>query len=327
MKYFKSAVDLPKEWDGFVAGNIYMSRHILLSMERVSPYKPKYYMQVNDKNEPTACFISFEKKHNLFTFVSWLYLPVKINFIYLLLSANASGIKFIEDIGPMLNTIKGLKIILNTKKQENLSFFVQGVYLPSITLINRWDTLDEYLNSLRSSYRHRYNRALKLGSGIKKRILKNNNEEFTEEMYRLYEQVYNKSKYKLEKLELDFFKNNFSKVVVLEVDGDPQAFVQLIEADDKLIFEFGGFNYKLNHRYDLYLNMLLTIVEYGINHKFKYIDFGQTAEDAKMKLGCYMESRHMLISHSNKLINYILKASINFISYKQKIYNFNVFKH
>lgn len=324
MKEYKHAIELPTEWDHFVAGNIYLSRHILQEMENVSKYAPRYYMHYNE-NRLTACFVLFEKRHNLFTLRKWVNMPLKIKFIYLLLSANASGIKFTEDIGQQLNNIRGLKIILNAKEAEHLTSFSRAVYLPSITLANRWNTMTEYLNSLRSNYRYRYNKARQRGKEINKRLLVNN-AEFTEEMYKLYEQVYNNSKYKLEKLELDFFRNNFSKIIVLEIAGQPQAFVQLIESKDKLIFEFGGFNYIINNRYDLYINMLLTIVEYGIENKFKLIDFGQTAEDAKMKLGCFLENRYALIGHSNRLINYIVKKGINLVGYQQDKYNFNVFR-
>jgi len=324
MKYFDRAVDLPASWDDFTEGNIYLSKNILDSMERVSDCKPKYFMHY-DKEELIACFMLFEKRHNLFTLHKWPNIQAKINFIYLLLSANAPGIKFSQDIGETLNNISGLKAVFNLKEGENLSSFAKGVYLPSMTLANRWESLDEYLDSIRSGYRYRYRKALKLGSVLNKRILKSN-EEFTKEMYGLYEQVYNNSDYKLEKLSYDFFKNDFSKIVVFELNNLPVAFVQLIEDKDRLIFEFGGFNYQLNHQYDLYINMLLAIVQYGIENNFKVIDFGQTAEDAKMKLGCKMDNRYIWIGHSNKILNYLIKRGIVYLSYKQKFYNFNVFK-
>ena len=48
--------------------------------------------------------------------------------------------------------------------------------------------------------------------------------------------------------------------------------------------------HKLNHDYDIYISLLLKIIEYGIKNKFKIIDFGQTADEAKLKLAVNMKS-------------------------------------
>jgi hypothetical protein len=324
MEFTKQAVDLPPFWDDLVKGNVYMSRQFLQFMESVNNCNQEYGLCYQDK-KPVACFVVFKKKYDLFTFTDLINLPVEISFIYLPLSVSEAGIKFNLDIGDQLKTINGLKIILNTHDDEDLSNFVKGNHLPTCVMDISWESLEEYFAALRSNYRHRCKKALKVGKSIEKRLLENT-QEFSREMYGLYEQVYDNSKYKLEKLEYGFFKNDFSKIIVFEVDDHPEAFVQLIENGDQLIFEFGGFNYQNNHRYDLYANMLLTILEYGINNKFKKIDFGQTAEDAKLKLGCYLDKKFLLISHSNRFLNFLLKRTIALISYKQKRYDFNPFR-
>jgi hypothetical protein len=159
-------------------------------------------------------------------------------------------------------------------------------------------------------------------------ILKDNSE-FTDEMYDLYEQVFNHSTYSLEKLNKEFFENDISKVITLSVNDKVEAIVQIIEdrINDTLIFEFGGYNYELAHEYDLYHNMLIEIVKYGIRNKFKYINLGQTAYDAKLKFGAEIKQSYFLLSHSNKFLNFLIKKYIKFLEYKVEEYNFNVFRN
>jgi hypothetical protein len=269
----------------------------------------------------------FEKKHNLFIFTDFLNVQVPIKFVYLPLSASASSIITSADkteIEDVLKKIPGVKIIINTDADFKISNFTQGQYLPVCLLEVKWKSFPDYLSNLRSAYRRRYTQALTKGSKIKIDILKDN-KEFTPEMYRLYEEVFNSSQYFLEKLTLDFFKNDISKIACLKVDNKVKAFVQFIEDRDTLIFEFGGYNHIDAHTYDLYHNMLLFLVKYGIENGFKYINFGQTAYDAKLKLGCSVHNKYFLLSSSNKIINYFMQKFIKFLQYKVKEYKFNVF--
>jgi len=186
-------------------------------------------------------------------------------------------------------------------------------------------SFEDYMAGLRANYRYRYNKALKLGKPLQKRIL-NDPSEFTPEMYRLYEQTFENSKYKLEKLSLEFFRNTISKTIVFNADGAALAFVQLIENGKRLIFEFGGFDHARCHTYDLYINMLLEIVRYACENGFRYIDFGQTAEEAKLKLGGYLERKNLWLWHSNRWLRWIFQKNTNMVAYRQKEYCFNVFR-
>lgn len=322
-KEYSTARHLPREWDHFTRDNIYLSLSFLMAMERVSKRQPKYYMYY-ENNDLIACFIVFKKIQNIFEMRKWLYFPWPTNFVYVLLSANAPGIKFNTDFGKELNKLKGLKVILNLDKENAFSSFSSGYYLSSMILKNKWSSFNDYLMSMRSNYRYRLKSALKKGSCLSKRILKNN-QEFTLEMYRLYKQVYGRAKFRLDKLELDYFKLNFFKIIVFEKDNRPMAFIQLVEDGEKLWFGFVGFDYKLNHRYDLYVNALIAIVEYGINNGFSEIDLGQTAEDTKMKMGCIMKNRYACIGHSNKIMNYFIKITGKIYYYSPQQYNFHIF--
>lgn len=328
-KLIKKAEELPEEWDKLCEKNIYMQKDFLIYMEKANNCGQTYHLFYKN-GVLYSCFMMFEKKSDLFMFANDLDIKVKMKFIYLPLSVTEPGFIFNKDkseVEKVLNSMKGYKIIMNTTEDENLKNFHRGNYLPICILENKWKSFEEYLNSMRSNYRRRYNQALKKRNNLKIEFLQNNND-FTEEMYGLYEQVYNHSEFYLEKLSLEFFKNNFSKIIKFSANNKVSAILQLIEdrKNDTLIFEFVGYDYNISHEYDLYVNILLTIVKYGIDNGFRYINLGQTAYDAKLKLGAKMNYNYLLFSHSNRFINWLIKKSIHYLDYKVQEYSFNVFK-
>ena len=149
---------------------------------------------------------------------------------------------------------------------------------------------------------------------------------FNEKMYSLYLNVYEKSEYKLEKLNIDFFRRMPSSIYVFYVQGEPAAFVQLGSNNKELFFILGGIDYTLNHEYDLYINMLLFILKYGIENNYTSIDMGQTAEDAKMKLGCSLAKKYMHIYHPSCIISFFIRLFSKKLSYKSPDLKFNLFK-
>lgn len=326
-KVIKTANDLPPEWDELCKDNIYMSRHFMQFMEKVNYCNQSYHLFYRD-NTLYTCFMMFERKFNLFIFTDKYKINCPMKFIYLPLSVSHPSIVFADDkteLEDTLNKMKGLKIIINVG-EEQLRGFSKGHYLPICILENKWNSFDEYLQNMRSGYRRRIHQALKKNAEIEYTFLEDNRD-FTDEMYKLYEQVYHHSRYSLEKLTAEFFRNDISKILLLSIKGKVEAFIQMIEDrnNDMLIFEFCGYNYEIAKEYDIYHNMLIQMTRYAIEHKFRYLQFGQTAYDAKLKFGADMYYNYFLLSHSNKFINRLIKKKIHWLEYKVVDYNFNVF--
>lgn len=327
-KRIENAKDLPKEWDKLCKNNIYMSKKFMMFMEKVNYCNQSYHLFYKNNKLYTG-FMMFERRFNLFIFTNKYKKNLPMKFIYLPLSVSHPSIVWNEDkteLTKVLNSMKGIKIIINVDTEE-LDNFSKGHYLPICTLENKWNTFDEYLNSMRASYRRRINQALKKGEAITYELLPDN-KDFTLEMYDLYEQVFNHSEYSLEKLTVDFFRNDVAKTILLKINNKIEAFIQLIEDrnNDMLIFEFCGYNYEIAHDYDIYYNMLSEITKYAIDNKFKYVQFGQTAYDAKLKFGAKMYYNYYLLSHSNKFINALIRKYNDKLQYKVVDYDFNVFK-
>ena len=123
-----------------------------------------------------------------------------------------------------------------------------------------------------------------------------------------------------------YFEGGFFRIFVAELKGQPVGFVQLMENGSELIFEFVGIDYKYNAQYQVYHRMLYEIIRYGIENGFKSIDFGQTADDTKLKLGCRYTYLYAWLHHSNRLVNYLLGKFAPRLVYKPVGVNFRVFR-
>lgn len=302
-----------------------------------------------EKGKSFAFLILYRMKMNIFTFGKLsCYINMKV--VGYPCSLSESGY-ITNDENLMLEyvkNLKGAKLVLNVTNPIKDGDCIIGETLPTCILNIPFNTLKEYLEHLRSSYRRRLNKAIKNCRDIEikeinelreiKKIdeLKEMDEikeideveeidYHSEDIYNLYLNTYNKSNYKLEKLEKGFFeKVNATKLVFLKEDK-PIGFVLFKKVKEKLVFMLCGMDYEYDTT-DLYYYMLLNIVEYAIKNNCNIIDFGQTSEETKMKFGAVLEKRYFYAHHSNKLLNQIVKLGKGVLEYKYKFPSYRVFK-
>lgn len=323
---YERASELPLEWDEAARGNIYLTRAFLAFMEEADDLKKSYYGVYSNGKLDTIFETVIQPEFNLEMFMGKIR-KIEATMIYVPLSVTRSGISYgncFAEAVEFIRKLPGYKVFLNLP-DVNVKSFAKGFTCPKCILDIKWKTFDDYLNSLRSNYRYRYKKALVKSAPLSIRYLESG-AEFTPEMYALYEQVYDKSTIRVEKLTERFFRGKFFKIFVLEEHGVPRGFVQLIEIGDELVFEFVGVDYSVNTKYDVYISMLLEIIRYGIEKGFKTIDFGQTADDAKLKLGCRHVPLYALLGHRNPIINYACKLLAPKLQCKPFSQKFDVFK-
>lgn len=323
IEIFKKAAELPRAWDNIFRDSSYLSREQLEILEICNPCSQRYVI-INKR----SAFIVYELRLNIFSY-SKMDLKLSVNIIGIPCSVSRQGYKIeAGDIRELEDYIKEEKksfLVLNSGDKFLSNCFAMGETLSTCSLQIAWDSFDDYMLSLRSHYRYRLGRALKKGnSAVIKKLT--DNSMFSEKMYSLYLNVYEKSDYKLEKLSIDFFRRMPSSIYVFYIQDEPAAFVQLGSGNEELFFIFGGIDYSLNHEYDLYINMLLFILKYGIENKYVSIDMGQTAEDAKMKLGCSLTKKYMHIYHPNCIVRFFIKLFSKKLSYNSPDLKFNLFK-
>lgn len=307
-------------------------------------------------------------------------------------SSNFHKLRILEE---GIESLKGIKLVLNA--DDDLSF-AKGYTLPQYILDIRWKSFEDYLASMRSHYRYRVKKALLSGTAIKAQILKIDREKMNEDqmhykkadtrgivehgmydkkepeessncsfpidMYRLYEEVYENSKDKLEKLDIEFFRTFPSTIITFYIengeDRTPAGFIQIKDNNlkknneshdklgtkdhcnkqnkgddsdyapssdnDELIFMFAGLNHSLNLKYDIYLNMLLYMIRYAIENGYKSIDLGQTTMDTKMKLGAMPRPKYMYLTSDNPLFRRVMPLAARVLSYNERQKDMHVFK-
>lgn len=327
MKWFsyETAEKIPGAWDQLAGKNVFLKKAFLQHLEVVNPCQQSYNYLKGD-GTLQAIYVDYRLNLDMFTFNSYsLKIPVRIMGIPC--SVSKQGFAAETGLENLLvqhfQNKQGAKIILNSSIPLPASM---GETLPTLRLEVTWQTLEEYLHSLRSPYRYRLNKALKKWADVQVELIFPTN--FQPEMYSQYEAVFHNSQAKLEKQNANFFKGIPlpSKIIKASYQGKLLGFVQLVENGEELIFLFTGFDYQLNRTYDIYLNLLLEIIRYGVLNNYKVIDFGQTTEATKMKLGCKMERKNMYLSHSNPIINFAAAKLVGLLSYKPPEHHFQVFK-
>lgn len=286
-------------------------------LETINPCEQKYELTNNN------IIISYILKINLFNFKNIFPLRAKVQIIGLPISISEKG--YWGDVNSIIKSVekrKGLKILLNGESE----FKNGGRTLSTFIFENKFSSFNEYLNNLRSTYRRRINKALNHRNNIE--IRKLSSIEFNENHYKLYLSIMDRTNNPLETLPLKFFTEYDAELYeFIDIETkDVIGFIQLKKIEDKLCFLFGGFKKEDNFKYDIYYNMLLKIIEIGIEKQIKYIEFGQTAEECKLKIGCKEVPKYMYAHHSNPVLNRVIQKLVPLFSYKPYNIKHHVFK-
>lgn len=293
---------------------------LLKLLKKENKFQQDYYYV--ERDEDYAFIIVYKMKMNIFTFGK-LDLSLNTNVIGYPCSLSEEG--FItnnqELVLEFAKTLKGPVLVLNVKNGIYNKDFLLGETLPTCMFNVNYSSIDDYIKNLRSSYRRRINIAINNSSNIKVKKITDN----SVDVYNLYENTFNKSNYKLEKLEKGFFEDIDATKLVFIKNNKTVGFVLLKKIDNKLEFMLCGMDYSFDTT-DLYYFMLLNIIKYAIDNKCKIINFGQTSEETKMKFGATLEKRYFYAHHSNRFINYLVKHGKSLLEYKYKFPEYHVIK-
>lgn len=290
---------------------------LLELLEKINPCNQSY--EIIEDN----MIVSYLLKINLLNFSDSFQLNFTTQIIGLPISISEKGYLGKEAlIEKIVQNRRGLKVILNGDNK----FTCGGQTLSTFIFYNRFSTFEDYIEALRSPYRRRINKALLHREDLE--IKRLDRKDFNDIHYGLYLSIMNRTKHPLEILPKEFFAEYEAELYefIDKETKDIVAFIQLKLIGDKLCFLFGGFRKEDNDKYDIYYNILLKIIQIGIENNVKTIEFGQTAEESKLKIGCKEVPKYIYIHHSNKIINWFIKRLIPLFSYKSYPIKHNVFK-
>ena len=320
---YDSCADLPATWDAH-APHFFMRTAALQALERTRPCGQQYCLATHAEGLVMA--VTYRHKMPLLVGRGRNWFPVPVQMVGVPCSLSCCGYH-VEGVNAsvlaQISDDKGLTVVMNAQEPA-LDAFASGSSLPSWILPVRWASFAEYLASLRSSYRRRIQQAQRLAEPIVKRSL--DRSAFDASHYRLYEAVYARSRYRLEKLELSFFREFPADLDVFEIGGQPIGFVQTLLDGDRLTFMFGGMDYRQRDRYDVYWNLLLHVLEKGIQAGCREIDFGQTAGSTKARLGALPVSRWFHARHASSCWHAVLAKAAPFLSYRGNDKPLHVFR-
>ncbi|MDP1801582.1 MAG: hypothetical protein Q8L81_09530 [Bacteroidota bacterium] len=203
---------------------------------------------------------------------------------------------------------------------ENYSdFFVEPNLIVEIPA--NVDSVSAYVGLFSKKYRNRAKSIFKNLEGVEVKYLNVDDIKLHEkQLYKLYEGIFEKAKFKLIKLP----KNYFSSVkIIFEKDFTVKAFFydnkiiafasSFLMPDGSLEAHYIGFNYELNNQFNLYQNILYAMIDEAIKNKRNKVNLGRTAAEIKTTVGAKAENLICYIKPQNTISKLIQKPFISFL--------------
>ncbi|WP_294298030.1 8-amino-7-oxononanoate synthase [uncultured Chryseobacterium sp.] len=217
------------------------------------------------------------------------------------------------------------------RHQNYFKFSVQPTMI--LTVRESWKVFEDYLNDFSTKYRTRAKAARKKLAGIEKREL--NLEEIIRYRIKingLYQNVAENAPFNTFFLEENHFESmkehlgsNF-KVFGYFLEEELIGFYTLVLNNTDVDTYFLGYDKEIQKEKQIYLNMLLDMAGFAIDHQFKRVIFGRTALEIKSTIGAEPVEIFGLIRHTYSFINPFMKNIFPFLSPKTEWIQRNPFK-
>jgi hypothetical protein len=214
------------------------------------------------------------------------------------------------------------------KKLEPEEFFEEHKYTDFLVEPNMIvdippgvNSIGDYLQLFSKKYRNRAKSILKAGETLeKKNFSADDIVKHQEEIYTLYESVYEKAKFKLLKLPSDYFSetkklfNDRFFVSGFFHNGTLIAFTSyFLMEGDCLEAHYIGLDYQLNQELDLYQNILYYNIQAAIENKRSKVNLGRTAAEIKTTVGAKAVDLICYTKPQNTISKLIMKPFISFL--------------
>jgi hypothetical protein len=187
-----------------------------------------------------------------------------------------------------------------------------------VTLPPEIESLQQYIELFSKKYRNRAKGILKAGAPIEMRYMSLEDIVAQEkELYALYDQIFERAKFKLIKLPENYFSSvkqiypNEFTVRGFYHEGKLLAFASNFELKDgSLEAHYIGLDYSRNPEFELYQNVLYCMINEGITRKCKIVNLGRTASEIKTTVGAKAEDLICYIKPQNTISRIIQKPFV-----------------
>ena len=186
-----------------------------------------------------------------------------------------------------------------------------------------WNTFQDYLDAMKTKFRVKAKRALKLSSNLTiKETTVENIKIILPEITKLYKKVSEKADFNLGDFNLETYmslKKKFGDAYILKTYWHHDQIVGFMSGvlnTNSLDAHFVGIDYKLNRELAIYQRMLYDYVEISIAKKLKSINFGRTASEIKSSIGAIPQELTCYIRHKKSITNKFIKPFLSYIEPK-----------
>lgn len=196
-----------------------------------------------------------------------------------------------------------------------------------LTIPQQVKSLNDYLLLFSKKYRNRAKSIIKQRDQFSSRLLTIQEiEEYNPQLFALYANIYNKAKFKLLQLPVDYFvevKKIFRDrffVKATFVNDELVAFSSwFIMPDHSIEAHYIGLNYEYNEKLELYQNILYDFVELAIINGIEKVNLGRTAAEIKTTIGAKANELICYVQPQNTISKLIVKPFIEFLQPKDWI--------
>jgi predicted N-acyltransferase len=195
----------------------------------------------------------------------------------------------------------------------------QRIMIPPMHLLApSFENFAQYCAALRKRYRQRIKHSTQklTNSGIAQLVLTDPDEIlrlYTPEAHDMYCQVVAKSDLRLEVFPIEYYQQLVKhlsgqvELIALVRDSRILAFGWCLHDSSTYHMMYGGFDYQLNHQYDLYFNMVYNCFDSALRKRVARIHVGQTATEFKARMGCYSEPRYIFVKGLGPLMSRLFR--------------------
>jgi hypothetical protein len=212
-------------------------------------------------------------------------------------------------IGIMINEASGIRQHHSYKCQGFHLFEVENKMVFKSRLFSNFSEYDE---KLISKYRVRKNKIFQLNKNIEFfEINVLNFEMYQNEIQDLFNNVIEKSKFKLLVLNKDYFKifleeqSQTFKLVGFRENNTLLGFVSYFEINQEMEVHYIGLNYNYNQTNKLYNLMLYKMIELGISENKIEVCMSRTAQEIKSSVGAQPIRVFSFLKITNVFLNFL----------------------
>lgn len=180
--------------------------------------------------------------------------------------------------------------------------------------------IEDYLQYFSKKYRNRAKTIFKKFDGLSKKELSSSDvENYKMDIFKLYEQVFHRAKFKLIKLSPDYFvemKKMFPEQFFINAyfkENNLVAFQSGFILEESIEAHYVGFDEKYNQEHECYQNLLYDFINTAIVNKKKTIQLGRTAAEIKSTVGAKPVELVCYIKPQNSISKLVMKPFIKFL--------------